>query len=74
MNTKEKAQELYFEMLNNGKGLISDFLAKRNAVTCAQNCLEIAQWYKDKFPILKEHSEKRISYWQDVIKNLKKLI
>jgi hypothetical protein len=59
MTPKEKALEIYFAMLNKGKGITTDFLAKECALVAVNEILQIKLWAKSNGKPDKE-------FWKDV--------
>lgn len=75
---EEKAKEIYFAMLNEGKGLTSSFLARECALICVNEVLEngqdIWQWAKDKgMPAEFWKFTDYNKYWQQVKQEIQKL-
>lgn len=77
MDPKEKAKEIYFAMLNAGKGFTSDYLAKE----CAMIAVEEINYTLSKLePKVHENGywlyrelKATIPYWKKVKQELKKL-
>lgn len=61
MKPDEKAKEIFSRFLNEGKGLISDFLARQCALICVDEILKSGG---------SEYQHDEV-YWHEVIKCLK---
>lgn len=61
MSPKEQAKEIYFSMLNAGKGMISGYLAN----VCARNAVYLQ--------INERDTGIRKQYWEKVLNELKKI-
>lgn len=82
MIPKEKAQDIYFAILNEGKGLISEFLAMNMAelFIAKQNERDEETFHKYGIGFMgsavarNDYSKSKMhQYWKDVKKELKKL-
>lgn len=62
MKAKEKAQEIYSQMLNAGKGFTSEYLAGQCAYIAVQNVIDAMSTINVK------------EYWYDVKKKLHKIL
>lgn len=69
METKEKAKEIYFSMLNAGRGITSDYLAGECAMIMVNEIIDELQCIKEIYKIAPSY----LTYWRSVKKELKKL-
>jgi hypothetical protein len=69
MTPKEKAQDLYFAMINAGKGLTSSFLAKQCALIAVEElCTEFFS-----LAAPQHIKDEKFEYWKEVKQEIEKL-
>lgn len=77
MKPKEKAEEIYFAMLNAGKGFTSDFTAQQCAITSVNQIVESIKTSTDHLTLKRNdilELENDFSYWAQVKDYLRKSI
>lgn len=77
MNSKDKAEEIYFSMLNAGKGITSGFFAKECAMLAVEEIIAVLKKLEprvhEKDFWLYRELKATIPFWEEVKMELKKL-